>query len=68
MKILYSILFLLSVQIAFSQTITETEIFNLTYKGEADPYFLKYDKTGTNYAYVYRINDENKNFIILKIY
>ena len=64
MKILYSILFLLSVQIAFSQTITETEIFNLTYKGEADPYFLKYDKTGTNYAYVYRINDENKNFII----
>ncbi|HMQ68595.1 MAG TPA: hypothetical protein PKA90_06265 [Ignavibacteria bacterium] len=64
MKIIYTILFLLSVQAAFSQTITETEIFNLTFNGDADPYYLKYDKTGTNYAYVYRINDENKNFII----
>lgn len=65
MKLTYIILFvLISVQSAFLQTITETEIFNLTYKGDADSYFLKYDKSGTNYTYVYRINDENKNFII----
>jgi len=66
MKIIYFVLAVafLFTQNIFSQSVTETEIFNLTYKGDADPYFLKYDKSGTNYAYVYRINDENKNFII----
>ncbi|MEO8664740.1 MAG: hypothetical protein ABI462_04520 [Ignavibacteria bacterium] len=47
-----------------AQTMTEKEIFRLEYKGMADTYNLIRDSASTNYCYFYRVEDENKTFII----
>ncbi len=60
------LIFLLSPLIIFSQTISEKELFNLKFKGNADTYNFIYDKASGNYCYLYRIEDQNKTFIISK--
>lgn len=49
---------------AFSQSVTETEVFTLTYEGEADAYSFIADSNSTNYCYFYRDPDAGKTFII----
>ncbi|MDQ3022145.1 MAG: hypothetical protein M3R36_16465 [Bacteroidota bacterium] len=64
-KILIVLLFVLpSINNLSSQSITEKEIFRLTYKGDADAYNFIYDSSSSNYCYLYRPEDENKVFII----
>ncbi|MBK8554055.1 MAG: hypothetical protein IPL53_24605 [Ignavibacteria bacterium] len=62
-------LFFLSIFISSfitAQTVTEKELFNLTYEGDADAYNFKYDSAARNYCYLYTIRDENKSFVISK--
>jgi len=67
MKILYGFIFLIiSTSALLSQTISEKEVFNLTYKGNVDSYNFIYDNASGNYCYVYNIPDEGKSFIISK--
>ncbi|MDQ3194634.1 MAG: hypothetical protein M3P82_06510, partial [Bacteroidota bacterium] len=64
-KILTQLLF---VSVIFShthaQSISEKEIFRLDYKGTTDTYNFVRDSAGSNYCYFYRIDEENKTFII----
>lgn len=64
-KLLIALLFLLfSKGLLISQTVTEKEIFTLTYNGSADPYSFVYDdKTGL-YSYLYYIEGEKNCFLI----
>lgn len=48
----------------FSQSISEKELFRLTFKGDADAYSFIYDSNSTNYCYLYTLPDEKKTFII----
>lgn len=66
MKILYNsfVLFILILNSAVSQTISEKEILTLKFKGNADAYNLRYDIATGKYAYAYNIPDEGKSFII----
>ncbi len=67
MKMLYAVLiFFISTSVIRSQSISEKEIFNLTYKGEVNSYNFVYDNESSNYCYVYVIPDEGKSFIISK--
>jgi hypothetical protein len=58
------LLILFSLLNLHSQTISEKELFILTYKGDADVYSFIYDSLSGNYCYLYNVKDENKSFII----
>ncbi|MEO8446554.1 MAG: hypothetical protein ABI528_03620 [bacterium] len=68
MKKLFPLLLLIIIAVTLetviAQTITETELFKLDYKGNADVYSFVKDKATETYCYVYRVEDENKSFII----
>ncbi|MBS1517529.1 MAG: hypothetical protein JSS91_05525 [Bacteroidetes bacterium] len=48
----------------FSQTVSEKEIFTLSYRGFPEVYNFKYDERSGNYCYSYKIPDQGKSFLI----
>ncbi len=63
---IFTSLFLVSLLFnnVIAQTISEKEIFRLEFKGLADTYNFIQDSANSNYCYFYRLEDENKTFII----
>lgn len=57
-------LVLICLSSAYSQTISEKELYTLSYKGTIEIYNFTYDQNSGTYCYIYRIEDENKVFII----
>lgn len=66
MKNIYLLLLIFFSSDLFPQVIEEITLFTLPaeYKGNADVYNYKYDSLTTAYCYSYRIENENKSFII----
>lgn len=62
--LLIFIFFFSGIKFGLSQSANELQLFTLEYKGNPDIYSFVYDENTGSYCYIYRIEDENKVFII----
>lgn len=61
---LFFVLFFLQFNVSISQELIEKEILKIDYSGSADIYDFVLDSVSGTYCYAYRIEDQNKSFII----
>lgn len=63
-KLLFLFLTFISFKSIQAQTVSETPVFHLTYKGNPDPYNLMLDSVTGKYIYMYWYEEQAKTFLI----